>query len=248
MTPTQITVLAILGGLGLLLAGWWIVRLGRRQADGDAFLGVMKLVTSPLVKGYWGARFTGFERIPTPPPGRGLILVCNHTSGLDPVLITWKSPLRIRWLMSRAMMVKALGFLWRRLGILPIDFAARDRTAFTESVEILKGGGVLGIFPEGRIARPPQVIQPFMPGVGLMVAKTRATVVLMHSHGIRPGRTTFGVLIKPWRARVDVVDVINYDDRSLKAKAITADLRQRLHAASGWPLESISVEEARQRD
>ena len=69
MTPTQITVLAILGGLGLLLAGWWIVRLGRRQADGDAFLGVMKLVTSPLVKGYWGARFTGFERIPTPPPG-----------------------------------------------------------------------------------------------------------------------------------------------------------------------------------
>jgi hypothetical protein len=81
-----------------------------------------------------------------------------------------------------------------------------------------------------------------------MVAKTRATVVLIHSHGIRPGRTTFGVLIKPWRARVDVVDVVDYSDTSLKAKAITADLRQRLQEASGWPLESISVEESRLRD
>ncbi|MEE2681482.1 MAG: lysophospholipid acyltransferase family protein [Planctomycetota bacterium] len=248
MNPTQISVLAILGGLGLLASGWWLLHLAAARADGDRFLGLMKLLVTPLVKGYWGARFTGFERIPTPPSERGLIIVCNHTSGLDPVLITWKTPLRIRWLMSRAMMVRALGFLWRRLGILPIDFGSRDRAAFTDSVEILKRGGVLGIFPEGRIARPPEVIQPFLPGVGLMVAKTRATVVLMHSHGIRPGRTTFGVLSKPWRARVDVVDVVEYADTSLKAKAITADLRQRLHEASGWPLESISVEEARHRD
>ena len=248
MNATQITLLAIFGGLGLVIAGWGVLRHARARAEGDPLLGLLKMLCTPLVKVYWGARCTGFERIPSPTPAGGLILVCNHTSGMVPVLITWKSPLRIRWLMSRAMMVPALGFLWSRLGILPIDFDSKDRKAFTDSVKILERGGVLGIFPEGRIARPPEVIQPFLPGVGLMVAKTRATVVLIHSHGIRPGRTTFGVLIKPWRARVEVVDVVDYSDTSLKAKAITADLRQRLQEASGWPLESISVEESRLRD
>ena len=247
MNSTQIILLATLGGLASLVGGWVLVRHARDRGSGDLFLGLIKLLVTPLVKVWWRARFVGFARIPDPVPPGGLILVCNHTSGLDPVLINWRSSLRIRWLMSRAMMVPILGFLWKRLGVLPIDFASRDRTAFNESVKILKQGGVLGIFPEGRIARPPRVIQPFFPGVGLMVARTQATVVLIHSQGIKPGKTTFGVLLRPWRARLEVIDVIDYAGTTLKAKAITSDLRQRLHEASGWPLESISVEDARQR-
>ena len=244
MTPTQITVLAILGGLGLLMAGRWLLRLGRRRAEGDAFLGLMKLVVSPLVRGYWGARFTGFERIPTPPPGRGLILVCNHTSGLDPVLITWKSPLRIRWLMSRAMMVKALGFLWRRLGILPIDFGARTARRSPTRGDPQGWRGV--DLPRGSDRTPTAGRSAVSARRGPDGRQDPATVVLMHSHD--PPRANDLRVLTPWRAMVDVVDVIDYDDRSLKAKAITADLRQRLHEASGWPMESISVEEARQRD
>ena len=248
MNATQISLLVILGGLTLGVGAWLLIRHAGNRGAGDWVLGLLKVVGAPLVKVYWGARFVGWERIPDPSPERGLIIVCNHTSGLDPVLIEWRCSLKIRWMMSREMMVSALDFLWRRLRVLPIDFATRDRTAFNESLEILRAGGILGIFPEGRIARPPQVIQPFLPGIGLLVAKTQATVVLMHSQGIRPGRTTFGVLIRPWRARIEVVDVLEYGDSDLKARAITADLRQRLHEASGWPLESISVEEARQRD
>ena len=248
MNPAQISLLAIFGGLVLLAGGWLLIRYSRNRGGGYWILGLMKIAGTPLARGYWGVRFTGLERIPDPIPDRGLIIVCNHTSGLDPVLIEFGSSMRIRWMMSRAMMVPAFGFLWRRMGILPIDFASRDRTSFDESLKILHHGGILGIFPEGRIARPPEVIQPFLPGIGLMVARTKATVVLMHSHGIRPGKTTFGVLIRPWRARIDVVDVVEYADSGLNARAITADLRQRLHEASGWPLESFSIEEARERD
>ena len=248
MDSAEIALLLGLGGLLAVAGGWLLGRYARKRGAGDLVLGLLTLLATPLVRIYWGARFRGFERIPDPVPGRGLILVCNHTSGMDPVLINWNCSLRIRWMMSRAMMVPILGFLWRRLGVLPIDFASRDRKAFEDTLEILRAGGVLGIFPEGRIARPPEVIQPFLPGIGLIVAKTRAPVVLIHSHGIRPGRSTFGVLMRPWRARVEVVDVLDYADSPLKAREITADLRQRLHEASGWPLESISVEEARQRD
>ena len=248
MDAIQISLLAIFGVLALGVGCWLLIGHARSRGAGDGVLGLLKIAVAPLIKIYWGSRFLGWERIPEPDPDRGLIIVCNHTSGLDPVLIEWRCSLKIRWMMSREMMVPLLGFLWRRLRVLPIDFASRDRRAFDQSLEILRTGGILGIFPEGRIARPPEVIQPFLPGIGLLVAKTQATVVLMHSRGIRPGRTTFGVLIRPWRARIEVVDVIEYGDSELKARAITADLRQRLHQASGWPLESISVEDARQRD
>lgn len=244
----QGTILGTVAVVLVLALGWLVGVHARKRGGGDRVVGLLKIAVTPLVRLYWGARFRGLGRIPDPIPEPGLVLVCNHTSGLDPVLVNWGCNLRIRWMMSRAMMTPLLGPLWHRLGVLPIEFSERDRASVTEAIRILRAGGVVGIFPEGRIARPPEVVQPFQPGLGLLVARTGASVLLMHSQGPRPGRSTFGSLLRPCRARVTVVELIDYRDRGLKARAITEDLRQRLHRATGWPLEDISPEASLARD
>ena len=247
MDLIQGMILGIVGVPVLATGGWLLRRHARRRGAGDPVLGLLKILVTPLVRIYWRARFTGFELIPDPIPPEGLILVCNHTSGLDPILLNWKCELRIRWMMSKAMMKPLLAPLWRRLEVLPIEFSSRDRASVARSMEILRSGGVVGIFPEGRIARPPEVIQPFQPGIGLLVARTGARVLLMTSRGVRPGGSTFGALLRPCRARVEVVEVIDYRQAGLKARAITEDLRERLRRATGWPLEDISPEASLER-
>ena len=230
-----LTILIVGLGAGAL-AG--LLGLGhfRRRGGGRPLLGLMKVLACPLVRLYWGTRYRDFERIPGEVPPEGPVLVSNHTSGLDPVLIEYATDLDVRWLMMKAMMVPGVrGFArWKRL--FQIEFGPGDRKVIRAAMQAIKGGEVVGIFPEGGIERPARRIRPFMKGIGLLVARTGARVVLVNVDGIPEHGNAFTGLLLPCRARVRVVDVIDYGDRR-DAAAICDDLRRRMQDATGWPLE-----------
>lgn len=233
---------------GLVLLGWLLWMLGRRlrrMGGGDRVLGLVKLITWIPLRFYWRARYVGFEKIPDPPFKSGLIVVSNHCSGLDPALIECGVDFRIRWLMWRAMMVGCLGFLWRRMGVIPVDLSSADRSAVRESISWLRSGGAIGIFPEGGIERPGRHIMPFQPGVGFLIAKTRAPVLLIHVSGVPETKQAYSAFFRPCRARIEVVDVIEYPDER-DPRTITEDLHHRLLAASGWPAHEGAGTEAKE--
>jgi len=108
----------------------------------------------------------GDEHIPDSGPA---LLVCNHVSFVDAVLLMAASPRPIRFLMDhRIFRVPVLGWLFKLAKAIPIapqkeDPAAYER-AFQQAAQVLREGDLLGIFPEGAITRDGQ-LQPFKGGV-----------------------------------------------------------------------------------
>lgn len=116
------------------------------------------------------------------------ILVCNHISGLDPILIQATSSRLIRWMMAREYYEqKSLKWLLDLVGTIPVDRTARDLGAMRSALEALKAGYIVGIFPEGRIA-PDQTLLPFQSGVVLLAAKTGVPVYPAYLDGTQRGK------------------------------------------------------------
>jgi 1-acyl-sn-glycerol-3-phosphate acyltransferase len=128
-------------------------------------------------------RIRGAENIPH--EGAAL-LVCNHVSFVDAVLLMAASPRPIRFIMDyRIFRVPVLGWLFRLAKAIPIapqkeDAQAYER-AFAQALQVLREGDLLGIFPEGGITRDGQV-QPFKGGakkiLDMAAAEGRAVPVV----------------------------------------------------------------------
>jgi 1-acyl-sn-glycerol-3-phosphate acyltransferase len=108
----------------------------------------------------------GDEHIPTQ---GAAVLVCNHVSFVDAVLLMAASPRPIRFLMDhRIFRVPLLGWLFKLAKAIPIAPQREDpaayEAAFDAAAVVLRDGDLLAIFPEGGITRDGS-LQPFKGGV-----------------------------------------------------------------------------------
>jgi 1-acyl-sn-glycerol-3-phosphate acyltransferase len=165
----------------------------------------------------------------------GAILVANHASGLDPFLLQVPIRRRIRWLMAQDQMLPSFAEAWRHLEVLPVTYGAGDSTTFREANRHLQSGGIIGIFPEGGIARPPRQVRPFLAGVGLMVARAKVPVIVCWIEGAPVTATATGAFFRRARVRVHCVEVVDFRGER-DVEKITARLRGSIAQASGWPL------------
>ncbi len=97
----------------------------------------------------------GEEHIPIDGPA---ILVCNHVSFIDPVLLMAASPRPIHFIMDHEIFrLPVLGAFFRLVKAIPIAPQKVDaqvyEQAFARARQVLDGGDLLCIFPEGAISR-----------------------------------------------------------------------------------------------
>jgi 1-acyl-sn-glycerol-3-phosphate acyltransferase len=226
---------AVLALLVLVAAGFVVrARSGERLVWGG-WLAVVEAVFRPLARFVHRTRWVGFEGMKI--PEGGFVVVANHASGLDPPLMQFAMPRRVRFMMAAEQMHPAFGAFWRALGVLPVTYTAADAGMLREAVRHVKGGGVVGVFPEGAIERPPCVLAPFAEGTGTLVALTKAPVVVLWIHGTP---TVGNALVDPFvprgRAVVQYVGTFDFAAEGVRdPKEITARLRAALAKASGWP-------------
>ncbi|MGV6814388.1 MAG: lysophospholipid acyltransferase family protein, partial [Phycisphaerales bacterium] len=109
--------------------------------------------------------------------GGPMIVVSNHTAGVDPLLVSLSVPTKICWLMAEDMRLKGLNWLWNGLGVIFIARNRHGRTGLRRARAHLDMGGVIGIFPEGKIERPAKQLLKFAPGVGVLVKRSGARVL-----------------------------------------------------------------------
>ncbi len=117
----------------------------------------------------------GDEHIPVEGPA---VLVCNHVSFIDAVLLMAASPRPIRFIMDhRIFKVPVLGWLFKLAKAIPIAPQKEDpaayEAAFAKALGVLREGDLLAIFPEGAITRD-GALQPFKGGVMKIVDSARA--------------------------------------------------------------------------
>lgn len=164
-----------------------------------------------------------------------LIVVSNHTGAIDPVLIQCGCRFHVRWMMASDMMASSIAWLWQLQQVIPVDRDGRDSGPAREAIRHVQGGDAVGIFPEGRIVQPPRQIRPFFQGVGLIVARAKAPVLLVWVSGTPDTRDTLKSLLQPSRARVEYLEVIDFKGEK-DAHVITEKLRERISKDTGWSL------------
>ena len=122
-------------------------------------------------------RVRGDEHIPLQGPA---LLVCNHVSFVDAVLLMAASPRPIRFIMDhRIFRIPLLGWLFRLAKAIPIAPQKEDpatyEAAFAAARAVLDEGELLCIFPEGGITRDGR-LQPFKGGV-MKILEGRAEAI-----------------------------------------------------------------------
>ena len=116
---------------------------------------LLRFVAFVLTRLVYRFKVRGDEHIPT---SGAAILVCNHVSFVDAVVLMAASPRPIRFIMDhRIFATPVLGWLFKLGKAIPIapqkdDPAAYER-AFAQARAVLDDGELLGIFPEGGITR-----------------------------------------------------------------------------------------------
>lgn len=123
----------------------------------------------------WRMRYTGTEYIPQ--SGK-LVIAANHQTYIDPfwVAARIKRPLRfLAWDVSFGWPV--VGTLMRWLGAWPLQVEKSDPRAIRRSLEWLRRGGALVIFPEGGRAHADGALEEFKAGAARIALEAGALVL-----------------------------------------------------------------------
>lgn len=120
-------------------------------------------------------RAWGIHNIPTDGP---VILISNHQSFLDPILVGLAGHHRQFYAMARHTLFinPVLSWIIRSLNAIPINRDEADTAAMRRCLEVLKQQHGLLIFPEGT-RTPDGTTQPFAPGTMLIIKRSKAPVI-----------------------------------------------------------------------
>ena len=127
----------------------------------------------------WRLRVHGAERVPLSGP---LIVACNHVSYFDPPALGVALPRPVHYMAKVDLFrIPILGTLIRWLGAYPVDRSRGDVAAFKRSVEVLRSGAAIGIFPEGTRNKT-GTVRPQI-GIALLAARSGAPVLPAYVSG-----------------------------------------------------------------
>jgi 1-acyl-sn-glycerol-3-phosphate acyltransferase len=138
-------------------------------------LDIFRPVVRVLCRLFWRIRW--FERQYIPESG-ALIIAANHQTYIDPFWISSpiKRPVRfLAW--DAAFNWPLVGPIMRLLGAWPLQLEGSDPGPIRRSMQWLREGGAVVIFPEGGRGNPDGTMIRFKPGAVRMALETGATIL-----------------------------------------------------------------------
>ncbi|WP_144110712.1 MFS transporter [Paraburkholderia sp. BCC1886] len=146
---------------------------------------LLRFIAWVLVHTFYRIRLVHAERIPEE---GAAVLVCNHVSFVDAIVIMAESPRPIRFVMDHQIFKAPFaGWVFRHAKAIPIAPAHQDAHMLTQAYErcarALAEGDLVCIFPEGKLTRTGEM-NPFRHGVTEIVRRTPAPVIPMALRGL----------------------------------------------------------------
>jgi 1-acyl-sn-glycerol-3-phosphate acyltransferase len=193
-------------------------------------------------------RVKSLERLP---PGQ-CVVVCNHASYLDGIVLTAALPARFGFVIKREMAgVPLAGVLLRRLGSEFVERFDRQRGA-TDARRVLRNasnGQSLVFFPEGTFTRTPGLLK-FHTGAFLTAARVGCPVVPAVVRGTRRALPPSGALPSPGRIELEILTALTSaaDAPELAAPELRDRARTAILAVLGEPDLTCCADTARPPD
>ena len=126
-------------------------------------------------------------------PGKGgILIVSNHVSYLDPLMLAAASPRPLYFFAKSGLFKNSLfGWLIRMLHAFPVHQDRLDKDAIERAIRELKKGKALVVFPEGTRSTDDR-IHPGQAGAGFFAVKAGVPVLPVYLRGtyeaLPPGR------------------------------------------------------------
>jgi len=146
----------------------------KRNWFNRCFYTLARCVLRPWAFLFYGLRVKGKENAIT---DSGALLVGNHQSHLDPILMGQAYPKRINFL-ARSSLFKNRLLLWfiRNLDAIPIERGGLGMDGLKETLKRLKRGERVLVYPEGTRSENGK-IQMFQTGFTLLIKKAKVPIV-----------------------------------------------------------------------
>lgn len=146
---------------------------------------LLRLLMWFLVHTFYRVDASGLERVPPEGP---VVLVCNHVSYLDALVIGARIRRPVRFVMHRYIFqIPVLSTIFRLAKAIPIVSAKKDPEALQFALDQvsseLSAGRVVAIFPEGMLTRDGD-IGTFRSGVVRMIERNPVPVIPMALQGL----------------------------------------------------------------
>lgn len=162
------------------------------------------------------------------PEHGGALIVCNHVSYMDSLLLSAVCPRLIRFVMEEdyANLPPLRGFL-RRAGVIPISASNRTsiRRAFNDVEKALSEGHIVCIFPEGRLTSDGEMNE-FMRGIDIILRRSPVPVIPMALKGLwgsyfsrAKGRACKGLPTRFW-SKLEIEAGTPVDPKQASAQAM----------------------------
>lgn len=188
---------------------------------------LLRMIVWGLTHTLYRFRNRGLERIPEK---GAAVLVCNHVSYVDALFIFAASKRPVRFVMHAGYYhVPLLRWLFRVAGVIPIASGKRNpkilNQAFAEISSTLNNGGLVCIFPEGRLTRSGEV-DAFRPGIERILEENPVPVVPLALRGLwgsffsHAGGRAMARWPKRFWSRIELVAGDVVQPRSAKAEGL----------------------------
>ena len=146
---------------------------------------LMRFIVWMLVHSIYRLEKSNLERVPDE---GAAVIVCNHVSFVDALVISAACRRPIRFVMDhRIFKTPILSFVFRTSRAIPIASAKEDpammERAFAEVAQALKDGDLVALFPEGRITDTGE-LYPFRPGIKRILEATPVPVIPLALRGL----------------------------------------------------------------
>jgi 1-acyl-sn-glycerol-3-phosphate acyltransferase len=193
------------------------------------FYWFVKGIFFPFVHFYLGLTRDGLENLPRKGP---VIVVSNHTSYADAIILGSASPRPIHFIVLRWMydLLLIRWFYWG-MGTIPVRAEGQDSKGIKRALRLLSTGRVLGVFPEGSRSVDGQLAEPRL-GAAMIAAMSGAVVVPVHIDGARESLPVGGVFPKPARIHVRFGPPLRFDRERLGSgrEGLSTFASEMLHA------------------
>ena len=222
-TAAIIVILAVLSIAGLYRL-WRAARRAQRADWGRGWLNVCDGLNRIFCRRFHRLRAT---HLPLPKHGPALV-VANHVSGLDPLLLIASAHRPLRFIIAREQYQRfGLKWLLRAVGCIPVDRSASPRRALAAARHALQRGEVVALFPQGRIHLDREGHTRLKPGIRHLAEMSGAPVYPVRIDGVRgEGLTARAVALRS-RARLTVFPHLYYE--SNHPQRLLDTLAQLLH-------------------
>ena len=141
-----------------------------------------------------------------PPKGEKLLIVCNHQSNWDIVILFTCLPYKIRFIAKKELAKNRLcKWFFKSIGVIFIDRENVSIESMKEILRALKNNEIVCFFPEGTRNKTNEYLLDFKRGVETIAQKTKTPILITAiEKGIKPFKINKYYIIEKYQCQKDI--------------------------------------------